>query len=125
MIRNTVLQHPRGEQYKDLDDSNFGPPLDAHNIKVLGGVRTKRNAEAKLKGYLMRLVMATIGGLFLIGPMLFMVLRNDRNTTLVTTSVCVIVFGFVMAYLLDQPFNVLSATAAYAAVLVVFVGQQH
>ena len=121
-IRDSIPQHLRGEQYEDLNDHNLGPQLDADNIQFLGGVRTKKNADAKFKDYMMRLAMATIGGLFLIGPMFLMVLQNDRNTTLITTSVCVFVFGFIMAYLLDQPFNVLSTTTAYAAVLVVFVG---
>ena len=124
-IRNTVPRHLRGKEYQDLESRNFGYRLDEHDAQVLGGVRTKRNAEAKLKGYVMRLTMAAIGGLFLIGPMLLMVLRNNRHTTLITTSVCVFVFSIVMASLLDQPFNVLSAMAAYVAVLVVFVGTKN
>jgi hypothetical protein len=65
--------------------------------------------------------MAAIGGAFLIGPMLVMVLHKSLLTTLLT-SVCVIVFGVILAFALDDPFDVLSGTAAYAAVLVVFVG---
>jgi hypothetical protein len=66
--------------------------------------------------------MAAIGGAFLIGPMLVMVLHKSLLTTLLTSSVCVIVFGVILAFALDDPFDVLSGTAAYAAVLVVFVG---
>jgi hypothetical protein len=51
-----------------------------------------------------------------------MVLHQTRVTILVTTSVCALAFGLVAAYVLEKPFDVLSTTAAYAAVLVVFVG---
>ncbi|CZR53460.1 uncharacterized protein PAC_03338 [Phialocephala subalpina] len=47
---------------------------------------------------------------------------NGRVTNLVTTSVCVLAFGLLISVFLEKPFDVLSATAAYAAVLVVFVG---
>lgn len=66
--------------------------------------------------------MAFVGGAFLIGPMLLMVLHQGKVTSLVNTSVCVFAFGLVMAAFLEKPFDVLSATAAYATVLVVFVG---
>jgi hypothetical protein len=66
--------------------------------------------------------MAAIGGAFLIGPMLLMVLHKTLLTTLLTSSICVFAFGLLMAMFLEKPFDVLSATAAYAAVLVVFIG---
>lgn len=69
-----------------------------------------------------RLGMAVIGGAFLIGPMWLMVLHNTLYTGLVTTTVLVTVFGMMMAYIAVDENNVLSSTAAYAAVLVVFVG---
>ena len=68
------------------------------------------------------MLMALVGGLFLIGPMLIMVTVNTLVASLVVTSACVVLFGLVMAWRLEKPFDVLSATAAYAAVLVVFVG---
>lgn len=70
-----------------------------------------------------RVKMATVGGVFLIGPMWLMVLAHDwRYTGLITTTVFVTVFGLSMSAALDKPMDVLSSTAAYAAVLVVFVG---
>jgi len=51
-----------------------------------------------------------------------MMLHQSRVTILVATSVCVSAFGLVVSVYLEKPFDVLSATAAYAAVLVVFVG---
>jgi hypothetical protein len=63
-----------------------------------------------------------IGGLSFIGPMLVMVLHKSILTTLLTASICVSIFGLILAIMMDDPVGVLSGTAAYAAVLVVFVG---
>jgi len=64
--------------------------------------------------------------------MLLMVLHNTLLTTLIATSVSVIIFAFVVALISSGligmkavdlgPKDVLATTAAYAAVLVVFVG---
>jgi TRAP-type C4-dicarboxylate transport system permease small subunit len=51
-----------------------------------------------------------------------MVLHKSLLPTLLTSSACVILFGVILAFPLHDPFNVLSGAAAYAAVLVVFVG---
>lgn len=72
--------------------------------------------------FLVRLSTAIIGGSFLIGPMWLMVLRPQVYTGLISTTAFVSVFGLLMTWLLDSPRSVLSTTAAYAAVLVVFVG---
>jgi predicted small integral membrane protein len=69
-----------------------------------------------------RLVLAVIGGAFLIGPVWLMVLQGGRYTSLITTTSFVIVFGIFMVYYLSEAKDVLASTAAYAAVLVVFVG---
>lgn len=65
---------------------------------------------------------ATVGAALLLGPMWLMVLHNTLYTGLITTTVCVAVFGLVVASRLDKPMDVFSATAAYAAVFVVFMG---
>jgi hypothetical protein len=39
-----------------------------------------------------------------------------------TSSICVVIFGVILAFALDDLFNILSGSAAYAAVLVVFFG---
>jgi hypothetical protein len=69
-----------------------------------------------------RAAIAAIGGMFLVGPMWLMVLRNDLYTQLASTTAFVAVFGLIMAIFLDKDDAVLGSTAAYAAVLVVFVG---
>ncbi len=69
-----------------------------------------------------RLWIAAFGGIFLVGPMWLMVLHHTRYTSLISTTVAVVLFGLIMAYKLEKESDVLSSTAAYAAVLVVFVG---
>ncbi|KAL1846574.1 hypothetical protein Daus18300_014218 [Diaporthe australafricana] len=74
------------------------------------------------KAYGRRLVIVLFASLFLLGPVWLMVLHNTLYTGLVSTTVFVIVFGLIMVESLDHERDVLSLTAAYAAVLVVFVG---
>lgn len=68
--------------------------------------------------------MAMFGGVALIGPMLIMTLHPSRNTSLVTASVSTFLFALLLAFIASDSAgkDVLGATAAYAAVLVVFVG---
>jgi hypothetical protein len=74
------------------------------------------------------------GGLSLIAPMLVMRLHHTLLTQLLTTSIAVMLFAFCIAAFAAGAFprfgpvdlgpqDVLTATAAYAAVLVVFVSQ--
>lgn len=69
-----------------------------------------------------RLAVATVGGIFLMAPMWLMVLHNTLYTALVSTTVFVTVFGLMAAVYLTSLMDVMSSTAAYAAVLVVLVG---
>lgn len=87
--------------------------------------RVGRVAEKKQRERLAaRLIMALFGGLALVAPMLVMTLHPTRLTTLLTTSICIVVVAVALAFYLGdaQPKDVMAATAAYAAVLVVFVG---
>ena len=107
----------------DLDRLKKLPePSDAEKLSLYAGSRIMMNRQEKLQGIAIRLGMALIGGAFLIVPMLIMVLVKGNVTALVTTSVFVVTFGVALALYLDDAFNVLSGTAAYAAILVVFVG---
>lgn len=108
---------------KQFDDVfSFPTPKDVKNPEVLGGLRNKINKQRKLKAFAVRITMAAAAWAFIVGPMLLMVLNNTRLTALCTASVCVFAFGMLMAWVMEKAFDVLSATAAYAAVLVVFVG---
>ncbi|KAI1149344.1 hypothetical protein F4825DRAFT_464212 [Nemania diffusa] len=91
----------------------------------IGGTRNYsvvKGLEAQLKD---RIVIAAIAGFFLIAPMWLMVLHNMLYTSLVPATAFVTVFGLVLAWFLDTRKEVMSGTAAYAAVLVVFVGVGH
>ncbi|KAF1962514.1 hypothetical protein CC80DRAFT_396156, partial [Byssothecium circinans] len=86
------------------------------------GSRNDLNQKQRVEALLQRIGMAVVGGLFLIVPMLIMVLVPSLLTSLLTTSLSVMAFGLTISFTLENAFHVLSGTAAYAAVLVVFVG---
>jgi hypothetical protein len=70
-----------------------------------------------------RFGLGMFGGIALIAPMLLMVLHRDRTTALATTSVSMILFAVIISFLpMASPDLALATVAAYAAVLVVFVG---
>ena len=70
-----------------------------------------------------RFIVALLGGASLVVPMLIMSLRYSRTKSLVTTSVAVILFAAAVSlgFRIDNK-DTVTATATYAAVLVVFVG---
>ena len=74
------------------------------------------------QGFYQRLSVATAAAVFLIAPMWLMVLEKSPYTALASTTAFVVVFGLGSAVLLESLIEVMSSTAAYAAVLVVFVG---
>ncbi|KAE9371830.1 hypothetical protein N431DRAFT_492117 [Stipitochalara longipes BDJ] len=97
------------------ETGNFRP-------EPVGGTRDENFQRAWITAFHQRVGAAVVGGIFLIGPMWLMVLHKTRYTALISTTVFVTAFGLMMALFLDQKMDVLSSTAAYAAVLVVFVG---
>ncbi|KAK0659462.1 hypothetical protein QBC41DRAFT_331484 [Cercophora samala] len=86
--------------------------------------RDFRIMTQKQEAFWERLWMGIFGGVAVIGPMILMVLKPDRNTSLITVSVATALFVLVLAIFAKglAGKDVLAATAAYAAVLVVFVG---
>lgn len=107
---------------KPLRRGTLGGLSDEDNVKRFWKTRTETIQTLEQGEYIKKVAMAVLGGSFLVGPMLVMVLHPGLVTSLVTTSVCVFAFGLGIARFLEKPFDVLSGTAAYAAVLVVFVG---
>jgi di/tricarboxylate transporter len=71
-----------------------------------------------------RFLISGSAGLALIAPMLIMTLRPSKHMALVTTSVFVVAVAVLLAWVMEDAQNkdIVAATAAYAAVLVVFVG---
>jgi hypothetical protein len=102
---------PSIEPWKRKDD---GVPI--------GGTRIENKVKSERRLFWTRVGTAAIGGAFFIGPMWLMVLHRTRYTVLVSTTVFVTFFGLTMAFWLKNEMDVLSSTAAYAAILIVFVG---
>jgi hypothetical protein len=117
VIKTTLGDTPLG----DLDEIQVIGPWEDDNAPI-GGTRHENMTKSWSKGFRERIIMAAVGGIFLLGPMWLMVMHNTRYTALVSTTVLVTVFGLLMAWFLDKRMDVLSSTAAYAAVLVVLVG---
>jgi hypothetical protein len=68
--------------------------------------------------------MALFGGVALIIPVLIMAFHPTRNTCLITSIVATLLFALILSFEARDSTgkDVLTATAAYAAVLVVFLG---
>jgi hypothetical protein len=72
---------------------------------------------------LARFLIGTAGGCSLIVPMLIMIFDQSLTKSLITTSVAVILFALVLSLVFETDNkDTITATATYAAVLVVFVG---
>lgn len=85
------------------------------------GRQSERHILSDLRS---RFHMALFGGLALITPMLIMANKQGLISTLVTTSVATVIFAAAIVVIGDDLSgkDVLASTAAYTAVLVVFVG---
>ena len=101
------------------------PRLDVPNYTGDGGYSSRKDtAQEYSRGFFSRLKMALFGGSVLIAPMLIMRLHATLLTELLTTSLFVVVVGLILAWYMKDvdKKDILDATAAYAAVLVVFIG---
>ncbi|KAF4462193.1 hypothetical protein FALBO_10993 [Fusarium albosuccineum] len=127
MLFNFVFDHWKYQQSKEILE--IKKTLRSSSRYVGENMFLELNRDVRLKkerqdAYLERLWMGAFGGIALIGPMILMTLRQDKNTSLITASVATTIFVLVLTVAgrgLGGK-DVLAATAAYAAVLVVFVG---
>jgi hypothetical protein len=88
-----------------------------------GVARTAAIKANKSKHLLLRFTMASAGGLFLIVPVLVMANLPGKTPCLVTTCIAMLVFAAGITFCTDlKADQILGATAAYAAMLVGFVG---
>lgn len=102
----------------------------SHELQRIGPLgfreldKRRRLEKERMTAYISRLRMAAFGGAALIIPMLIMALHPGLVVDLVTTSVATVLFGAVTVFVGTDSSgkDVLASTAAYAAVLVVFVG---
>ncbi|KAM7197499.1 hypothetical protein V8F20_006644 [Naviculisporaceae sp. PSN 640] len=108
-----------------LVDDDYKFPRDGYDIRIPGycGYGGRSYKIENHREFLGRLRVAVLTGLSLIAPMLFMKLINNLIAQLVTASAAVLVLGAILAYIEEmQKKDVVAGTAAYAAVLVVFIG---
>lgn len=108
----------------ESDDLKPPEPENSRKVVLPGPPRNGHDRSMQWTRLLERLSMGICGGVALIAPMLLMVLHNDQVTALATTSVATMFFAVGLAFLGKnlRGQEVLGAVAAYAAVLVVFVG---
>ncbi|KAN0115486.1 hypothetical protein V8E51_005030 [Hyaloscypha variabilis] len=114
-----------------IASASFPPSKDVDLVEKITGNfgfreldKRGRILRAQKKAFTGRILMALFGGAALIGPMLIMILHRSLNTSLITVSVATFLFALLLALCAtdSEGKDILAATAAYAAVLVVFVG---
>ncbi|OTA25466.1 hypothetical protein BTJ68_12674 [Hortaea werneckii EXF-2000] len=87
------------------------------------GGRHYANEQTTKKQRIERFAMASFGGLLIIVPMLIMANVPGKVASLVTSCVAITIFAALVTLVTKLgPHEVLASVAAYAAVLVVFVG---
>ncbi|KAL2839821.1 hypothetical protein BJY01DRAFT_250303 [Aspergillus pseudoustus] len=111
----------------DADNKTINQEVKVPNYDSIPFSRRSRTRkDHHTSAFLKRFIAALLGGVAVVGPMFIMVLHNDRTTTLSTASAAVVLFALMVASYSSAPPEVLwSVVAAYAAVMVVFVGANH
>ncbi|KAE9580856.1 hypothetical protein CGCF415_v008189 [Colletotrichum fructicola] len=109
-------------QLPEYPQHSVPKPLDRSKQFDISQDPIHRFREEARQKHLEIFIWAFVGNLSLIGPMILMVLKPGLITSLVTTSVRVTIFAAVATSFQDKIGDAILATAAYAAVLVVFVG---
>ncbi|KLU90332.1 hypothetical protein MAPG_09295 [Magnaporthiopsis poae ATCC 64411] len=106
--------------------ANTDPATVSSRVVALGKKKPRiSKAElARKHAFVSRFAMALFGGVGLIVPTVVMAKVQGIDASLITTSVAVVLFGLALAFGATDSTgkDVLAATAAYTAVLVVFVG---
>lgn len=112
-LKSMGIQPERVRSIPPAEDSLM-PDLPGGPWDYPSATRTRRQ----------RYALAILGGVILNAPMILMVLIPSTAVSLATVGVCTIIFAVASSYFSPTklPVDLLTATAAYAAVLVVFVG---
>lgn len=106
-----------GAKFKKVGDATTDLLQDMQKNKEL------QKHERKFLAFMSRLNMALFGGFVLIIPMLIIDLHPTKLTSLLTASVFVLAVAVYFAAATNwESKDIIGATAAFAAVLVVFVG---
>lgn len=130
MEREGLFRHPTHtlDQIKHLTNKlrRRSTAWDPESNMLPGESRTEMRKRNEVRLFFERFSLGVFGGLAIIAPMLIMALSNSLLVSLVVTSVTTMLFAVLLALpmiggALDGQ-TVLAAVAAYAAILVVFVG---
>jgi hypothetical protein len=98
VLQRAMKNAPR--KFKDLDFATIQSKhewLENDDSSTIGGTRSQNNKNLESKAFYGRLWTAAVAGAFLLGPMWLMVLHHTLYTALVSTTVVVVMFGFLMA----------------------------
>ncbi|KAL8721408.1 MAG: hypothetical protein Q9181_007711 [Wetmoreana brouardii] len=113
----TVSRRQSDDVWIAMPEPAMPETMESYN-RSRGKDRLARKFEMKS-----RLLAAVFGGLSLVGPMLIMAIRPSQVKTLITSSAAVLLFSLGLACTSSaKTETLLGTTAAYAAVMVVFVG---
>ncbi|KAF4636040.1 hypothetical protein G7Y89_g2051 [Cudoniella acicularis] len=130
---NLALPNPQYTLYSDDDLlGSFDPSLMVHSVTPGKTTRATQRQQSEmveerktaLRTSWQRFAFAMLGGLALVIPVLVIVVgtANVPLRALIVVSVSIFLFALAVALLSNTlPENLLAATAAYAAVLVVFI----
>jgi len=121
--RRTTKKNIRAKQKKRITLEDIFKVKNAkNNFREVD--KAAREAREMHRASSERIWMGSFGGLALIVPMLVMVLHRSLRGNLIVSSVGTVLFAVALALAARslRGMDVLAATAAYAAVLVVFVG---
>ncbi|KAH7179329.1 uncharacterized protein B0J16DRAFT_169000 [Fusarium flagelliforme] len=121
IIGNKAGRLEQGDESNEFDAIGYWQN-DEKDAELISDTRRDNYRRNWFTEFYQRLGMAAVAGIFLIVPMWLMVLHNNLWTALISTTVFVVVFGVLAAWFLKSSMEVMSSIAAYAAVLVVFVG---
>lgn len=130
MEREGLFKHPTHtpENIEILTNELKGrsKAWDPERNMLPGESRTAMGRQNQVRLFFERLTLGVFGGLAIIAPMLIMALVNSLLVSLIVTSVATMVFAMLLALpRLGGGMNgqtVLASVAAYAAILVVFIG---
>lgn len=96
-------------------------PNSKVDIESTSDRRSSQNT-AQLADFLSRIVVAVLAGMFLVTPLNLLSRQTDNGTQLALVSIFIVIFAFLLSLVSKASHQeTMAASAAYAAVLVVFI----
>ena len=107
-------------RYDGRSSEAGGPYLSAPSLE--SNSRKSYQNTAGLAEVISRFLVAVLAGAFLVVPLIVLSYQSSRKTHLITISICIVIFSFLVS-LLSKASNeqTMAAAAGYAAVLAVFL----